>query len=451
MARRIVGVIGLGQFGKFWAKVLKNDHEVLVSDHRDVSALAEELSVRALSLPELCAEAEVIFLCVPINRIELVVRTIKPLLKPGTLVLDTCSVKVYPAQILEKHLAPVNQIELIATHPMFGPQSGAHGIFGLSIMMCPLKVSKEHYQEWYTYFQGLGLNIAEMSPEEHDRHAAYSQGVTHYIGRVLGQMDLRETPIDTRGYKTLRAVVRDTCNDTWELFHDLQSFNPYTKEMRLRLEAALDYTYGQLLPTNASPTELVIGIQGGMGSFNEDACRHYCATRDIEGYRINYLYTALGVLSALHRGEIDRGVVAIQNARGGVVMETIKAMSQYNCEILEIFDIVISHCILYHPAVSFDAIDTIISHPQALAQCESTLKQKYPQLKQISEEGDLIDQALCAQYIAEDKLPPNVAVLAPAVCADLFGLTIYDTNLQDLGDANRMTFMWVQRWQYVHS
>ena len=154
------------------------------------------------------------------------------------------------------------------------------------------------------------------------------------------------------------------------------------------------------------------------------------------------------VLAALHQGKIDFGVFAIQNARGGVVMETIHALSKYDCEILEIFDIVISHCLLRHPEADFDEIDTIISHPQALAQCADTLGNKYPQLKLTSGEGDLIDQALCARYVAEGKLPASTAVLAPKVCAELYGLKIHDTDLQDLGQHTRTTFVWARRRHY---
>ena len=258
---------------------------------------------------------------------------------------------------------------------------------------------------WKAAFEGLGLRTVEISPEEHDRLAANSQGVTHYLGRVLDEMHLEETPIDTTGFKTLRDVIGQTARDSWDLFQDLQNYNPYTQDMRLRLETALDRVYSRLLPRSASPHELVIGIQGGGGSFNDEACRHYCEEHGIERFRIEYLYTAVSVLEALHIGNVDRGVFAIQNARGGVVMETIAGLSQYRCEIIEKFDIVIRHCIMHHPEADFAEVDTILSHPQAIAQCRKQLRERYPHLDVRSEEGDLIDQALCAQYIAEGKLP----------------------------------------------
>ena len=77
-----------------------------------------------------------------------------------------------------------------------------------------------------------------MDAEEHDREAAFTQGVTHYVGRVLAEMSLRESGIGPLGYQRLLSIVEQTCNDPWQLFADLQRFNPHTVEMRARLVAA---------------------------------------------------------------------------------------------------------------------------------------------------------------------------------------------------------------------
>ena len=70
-----------------------------------------------------------------------------------------------------------------------------------------------------------------MSPNEHDQMAASSQGITHFIGRVLKESGVRSTDINTLGFNELLGVIEQTCNDSWDLFRDLQKYNPYTKEM----------------------------------------------------------------------------------------------------------------------------------------------------------------------------------------------------------------------------
>lgn len=235
-----VGIIGYGRFGRLWASLLAPHHRVRVAD-------ANVLPVNEyLPLPELCAHARVIFLCVPINQVERVVGEISPFLQPGTVVFDTCSVKVHPANVLTAQLGQRADLTLVATHPMFGPDSAARGVEGLPMVVWRLSGSEQVYAAWTRFFRTLGIRTVEMDPAEHDRLAAYSQGVTHYIGRVLDRLDLHATPIDTEGFRILRALVAQTCNDSWELFQDLQQYNPYTREMRARLQAALDDVHEQL-------------------------------------------------------------------------------------------------------------------------------------------------------------------------------------------------------------
>lgn len=443
----VVGVVGFGRFGRFWARVVAADFPVLAYDRHPADALHEAISV--VSLPTLCARANVIFLCVPINQLEAVVSELKPYIRPGMTIIDTCSVKVYPAGVLQAAFAGREDVTVLCAHPMFGPDSAGDSVAGHALVLWPLLRAEEAFTRWQAYFEGKQMRVVKMSPEEHDQAAAFSQGVTHYIGRVLGEMDLQPTPIGTTGYHRLLSIIHHTVNDSWELFCDLQHYNPYTPEMRLHLETVMNQLYGRLLAARPEPELLRVGIQGGQGSFNEEACRAYAGQHGLAAYKIAYLYTSRNVLQALHKGEIERGVFAIQNAVGGVVMETIHALSEFDCEIVEIFEIVISHCLLIRPGVDFVDIDTIISHPQALAQCRTTLQARYPHLQQISGEGDLVDQALCAQYLSAGKLPPTYAVLAPRVCADLYDLQIQGADLQDLGTKNLTTFVWVKRRDYL--
>ena len=93
---------------------------------------------------------------------------------------------------------------------------------------------------WRGYFNSMGLKVVEISPEQHDEEAAYSQGITHFIGRVLGELDLKGSSIGTTGYHDLLDIVRQTCNDPWRLFVDLQQYNPYTALMRQDLHQAIN-------------------------------------------------------------------------------------------------------------------------------------------------------------------------------------------------------------------
>jgi prephenate dehydrogenase len=224
-----VGILGLGRFGKFWATVLSHSHTVY-GFNRSVPA---EPNCALVSLEELCA-LPVIFICVPIRTVPEMLRKIAPLLKPGTLIVDTCSVKMEPVRWM-REILPAN-VNILATHPMFGPESAKEGLTGLPMMMHPIRMEQAQYDEWTHFFRSLGIMVVEMTPEEHDRQAALSQALTHMVGRTLNMMGIEETPIGTLWYRKLLAIAKQVEKDSPELFYDMQTLNPYAPEMRRSFE-----------------------------------------------------------------------------------------------------------------------------------------------------------------------------------------------------------------------
>lgn len=229
------GVYGLGRFGSFWGARLAEQLPVVGYSRR--KRAADEAGVAQVDEEELL-ECDCIVLCVAISAMEEVCRRIGPRLKPGTVVMDTCSVKVYPVAVMEEHFAP--DIRIVGTHPMFGPDSGRDGIAGLPIVYSPVRCDFETDRRLRELFKAMELRLIELSPDEHDRSAAYTQGITHFLGRVLQDLGLEPSPIATLGYSRLLEIIEQTCNDPEQLFIDLQRFNPHTHEMRESLRASLD-------------------------------------------------------------------------------------------------------------------------------------------------------------------------------------------------------------------
>jgi prephenate dehydrogenase len=179
-----------------------------------------------------------VFLCVAISSLEEVLTRLGDRLTPGTLVMDTCSVKTYPVGLMERIL-PAG-VSILGTHPMFGPDSGSAGVTGLPMILCPARIGERDLARWRGFFQSLGLAVTVMSPQAHDEEAAFTQGVAHYVGRVLKELGVRPSGIATLGYRKLLEIVEQTCNDPWQLFLDLQRYNPYTRAMRSRLAGAIE-------------------------------------------------------------------------------------------------------------------------------------------------------------------------------------------------------------------
>ncbi len=236
-----IGIYGLGRFGRFWGKTLSRDFDVYGFNRSAVDEPPEGITL--VSEEELFS-CDTVFLCVSISAIEAVATRIVPFLQEGITVADTCSVKVYPARIMDE-IFPAS-VNVLGTHPMFGPDSGRNGVRGLPLVFSPVRGERETFVSWREIFLKMGLDVIEISPEEHDREAAFTQGITHFIGRVLERLDLKESRIATEGYKALLEIVEQTCNDPMQLFMDLQHFNRHTHEMRNLLSRSIEETMQML-------------------------------------------------------------------------------------------------------------------------------------------------------------------------------------------------------------
>jgi len=440
-----VTIVGFGRFGKILLKLLADDFSVVVFD-------TSPDAFRGKGLPPNCRRArnlrdalssEIIFYAVPIDAFEDVISEHAPLLRRDQVVLDVLSVKVHPARVLTKHLGPLG-MDIILTHPMFGPDSFDHDREDLRIVMDRFRSRPSVYQRWTRYFRSKRLNVIQMSPEQHDRLAAKSQGLTHFVGRLLAEIDLDVTPIDTHGARQLMRVRDQVSHDSWQLFLDLQRYNPYTKTMRRRLGQAHDRLFAKLLPKHVEPGVTTFGIQGGLGSFNEEALLDYVTTHRVKQWRTKYLYTSMKVLRALHGGDIDRGLFAIQNAVGGIVQETVRAMTRYNCRIRHEFSIPIRHFLMKRKDVSRRDLESVMAHDQVFRQCDSTLARRYRRLLRITGTGDYADTARAAWGVANGKISRSTAILGPRRLADLYDLEVMGEDLQDQRH-NPTTFLLVSR------
>jgi prephenate dehydrogenase len=152
-------------------------------------------------------------------------------------VADVCSVKVYPVEWMTAALPP--SVSLLATHPMFGPDSAAQSLHDRKIVLCNVRIADARYQRVKVYLTGKGLNVIETTPGEHDRQIAVSLSLTHFIGRALEEFGARELIIDTEGYKRLLHILGVVTHDTWQLFMDMHQYNPYARENRHAFMSAM--------------------------------------------------------------------------------------------------------------------------------------------------------------------------------------------------------------------
>ena len=173
---------------------------------------------------------------------------------------------------------------------------------------------------------------------------------------------------------------------------------------------------------------VTIGIQGGKGSFSEEAAKTFAKNYGFDNFKITYLISSKAVLYEIESNTVQFGVFAMENAQGGVVIESVEALAEYRCKIVEMFHIPVSQNLLVRHGVFIGDITEIHSHQQALRQCKEYLAEHFWTRPLIETD----DTAEAARRLSEGKLPETVGVVGSQYCAELYDLNILEEDIHDL-------------------
>ncbi|KAL6980526.1 Arogenate dehydratase 3 [Sarracenia purpurea var. burkii] len=122
---------------------------------------------------------------------------------------------------------------------------------------------------------------------------------------------------------------------------------------------------------------------------------------------------------------VDKAVLPIENSVGGSIHRNYDLLLRHRLHMVGEVQLVVNHCLLALQGVRKEELKRVLSHPQALAQCEMTLNQ----LGVIKVNAD--DTAGAAQIVASDGLR-DAAAVASARAAEIYGLDILAERIQEL-------------------
>lgn len=230
-----VGIMGFGAFGTLMADALGPHLAVRAFDPDPGRARAAMRAGVGAGLGEV-AGSPVVVLAVPVCRLAATVADIAPHLRAGALVLDVGSVKSAPAEIMARGLPP--HVDILATHPLFGPESARDGLAGHRIALCPVRGARAPGVAAFLR-RRLGLEVILTTPDEHDREAAIVQGLTHLVARALAGMEPLPRRMTTRSFDHLVAAMDLVRNDAPEVFEAIARANPHAEAVRRRFIADL--------------------------------------------------------------------------------------------------------------------------------------------------------------------------------------------------------------------
>jgi chorismate mutase / prephenate dehydratase len=143
--------------------------------------------------------------------------------------------------------------------------------------------------------------------------------------------------------------------------------------------------------------------------------------------------TIQAVFQAVERSRADYGVVPVENATEGAVDSTLDAFLDSPLLICAEILLPVDQALLLRPELDLGGVRRVYSHPHALGQCRRWLEAHIPQADRI-EAPSTSEAARLAREDAEG------AAVASELAAELFGLRVAETKIQDLA-ANATRFL----------
>lgn len=127
---------------------------------------------------------------------------------------------------------------------------------------------------------------------------------------------------------------------------------------------------------------------------------------------------------SVESGACHCAVLPIENSYAGDVGQVMDLAWRGSLTISGIYDLPLSQCLLTKPGVTLAEVREVVSHPQALAQCQPYLR------RQGWIQTTAVNTAVAARTVAAGERR-EVAVIAARETADLYGLQVLENDINE--------------------
>lgn len=235
--------------------------------------------------------------------------------------------------------------------------------------------------------------------------------------------------LSSKTREDLQSYLRVLYSLLFELSRTYQARGSRT-ELYGRIADAIENT-PRLFPRSAS-----VACQGVEGAYSQLACERLFSAPNIQYFR-----SFEGVFSAIEAGFCRYGILPVENSTAGSVKRVYDLMVSHNFSIVRSVRLKVDHCLLAKPGST--EIHEVYSHEQAISQCSDFLKTL----------GDIKitrceNTAVAAQTVAASERK-DVAALSSRFCAELYGLDILRSGVQDVGN-NHTRFICISKQPEIY-
>jgi len=219
MERKKIAIIGVGLIGGSLAIQL---HEKKLSskligvdanpEHAQ-KAIELDLVDEILSLDSAIAQAEVVILAIPVDKLVELLPFIMDKIDQQ-IIIDLGSTKHQLIEAIKDH---PKRGRYVATHPMWGteysgPQAAVRGAYeNKAVIICNAEESDADALEWVKgMYKKIGMHLLEMEAKAHDLHAAYVSHISHITSFALANTVLEKEKEENAIFELASAGFEST-------------------------------------------------------------------------------------------------------------------------------------------------------------------------------------------------------------------------------------------------
>jgi prephenate dehydratase len=180
-----------------------------------------------------------------------------------------------------------------------------------------------------------------------------------------------------------------------------------------------------------------VGFLGPEGTFTHEALIDAAPGRDVELVSLPTIYDSV---MAVQSGFVERSLVPIENSLEGSVNVTLDALAMETEDVAILGEVVrpIEHCLIAASELDLSEIETVVSHPQASAQCARFIRSQLPGATVLS--GSSTAEAV--RLVAEHDGPWSA--LGTRLAAERYGCIVLRAGVEDV-TGNETRFVWLGR------
>jgi prephenate dehydrogenase len=252
MNRKRVGIVGLGLMGGSLSLALQQtqtayrfiglDHNTSHCEEALKLGLVDEITTDM----DIISQCDIVFLTIPVDGIIAVAQQLTPA-DPNCTIIDLGSTKAK----ISTSIPPQTRHFFVTAHPMtgtekFGPSAALPNLYREKVVvLCDLEKSGKYQQEVAkTLFLDIGMKLAFMGAQEHDRHAAFISHMPHALSYALANAVMRQEDPESivalagGGFKDMSRIAKSSPNMWEDIFRQnqenlLEAIEAFQKELKM--------------------------------------------------------------------------------------------------------------------------------------------------------------------------------------------------------------------------